>query len=225
MGHAEDMSATALGAPVRPSLRGVIHRYAVAGFGAAFVALVLAAPDGAAKGWMAVYGACVLAMFAISAVYHSGRIHGRAHRWFKRIDHSTIFLAIAGSYTGLVGLGLEGTPRTILIVAVWVSALIGIAIRMLWIDAPYPVVATAYVLVGWIALIQVGPMVTSLDGTPLAFVIGGGLAYTAGGVVYGLHRPNPWPAHFGYHEVFHALVALGALLNLVASALMLSDRA
>jgi hemolysin III len=104
---------------------------------------------------------------------------------------------------------------------VWVCAFLGIAIRMLWLDAPYPLVAVVYVAVGWIALVDLQAFLDALSGVETALVVVGGLLYTAGGVVYALHRPNPWPATFGYHEVFHALVAaaaachVGAVLSLL----------
>ena len=99
---------------------------------------------------------------------------------------------------------------------VWVAALIGIAIRMLWLHAPYTIVAVVYVVVGWIALVDVGALVRALSGGQLALVVAGGLLYTAGGVVYGARRPDPWPATFGYHEVFHTLVVAGALAHYMA---------
>jgi hemolysin III len=174
------------------------------------------ADEGGDRIAVAVYGLCVTAMLGVSAVYHSGRLGPVASRWFKRLDHSTILLAIAGSYTAITQLSLEGSTRTRLLVVVWVAAVIGITIRMAWLDAPYPLVAVVYLVVGWIALVDLPAYVDALSGLELAFVVGGGLLYTAGGVVYALHRPNPWPATFGYHEVFHALVVAGAAAHYLA---------
>jgi hemolysin III len=209
-------------APVRPRLRGVIHRYASVVFAAGFVALVVAG-DAADRPWLAVYGLAVTTMLAVSAVYHSGRLSPVAQAVCKRIDHSTILLAIAGSYTGIVGLGLEGSSRTRMLVLVWILAGIGMAIRMLWLHAPYPVVAVVYVAVGWVALIDVGALADGLTGTELALVVLGGVLYSVGAAVYALHAPNPWPATFGYHEVFHTMVVLAAAVHLVAVASLVAS--
>lgn len=208
----------------RPRLRGVIHRYAAVVFAIAFVTLIVVAPDAAARGWLAVYGAGVTSMMGVSAAYHSGRLGPEATRVLKRLDHSTILVAIAGSYTGLVGLAMQGTARTTLLVAAWSLAVIGVAIRMLWLDAPYPVVAVVYVAVGWVALIDVDGLARALGDGELALVVLGGVLYSVGAAVYALHRPNPWPATFGYHEVFHALTVVAAAAHLVAVTSILAGR-
>ncbi len=191
----------------------------------AFVGLVISAPDGAARAWITVYGLCVTSMLAVSATYHSGHLSPRQQRIFKRIDHSTILLAIAGSYTGVFGLGVRGTPRTVVLLSVWVAAAIGIGLRMLWIDAPYPLVAIVYLTVGWVALIEVGPLLDALSGAEALLVLVGGVLYTAGGIVYALHRPNPWPRTFGYHEVFHTLVVIAAACHFAVAVSIVSARA
>lgn len=198
-----------------------MHRWAAIIYLPLFAVLVALATGTGDRVACAIYGAGVLTMLGVSAVYHSGRLGPAGFRRAKRIDHSTILFAIAGSYTATAALALDGTPARRLLIAVWIAAPIGVLIRMAWLDAPYPVAAAVYVVVGWIALIEIGPLADALTTGQLALVIGGGLLYTAGGVVYALHKPNPWPATFGYHEVFHALVVGGvtahylALLSLV----------
>lgn len=204
----------------RPALRGVLHRYAAVAFAAGFVVLVAVAGGADARAWIAVHGVSVTTMLAVSAVYHSGRLSAPAQRVFKRIDHSTILLAIAGTYSGVVGLGVEGGSRAWLLGAVWVLATVGMAIRMLWLEAPYPVVAAVYLAVGWVAVFDIGALTEALTATELALVVAGGVLYTAGAVVYALHAPNPWPRTFGYHEVFHAMVVLAAAAHLIAVALI-----
>ena len=199
----------------RPRLRGVIHRYAAVVFAVGFVVLVLAA-DPAERPALAVYGIGVTTMLAVSAVYHSGRLSPGAETVFKRIDHSTILLAIAGSYTGIVGLGLDGAARTRLLATVWVLATIGIAIRMLWLHAPYPLVAVVYLAVGWVAVIDVDALTDALTGTELTLVVLGGVLYSVGAAVYAAHAPNPWPATFGDHELVHTMVVLAAAAHFVA---------
>jgi hemolysin III len=210
------MSEATAVADVRPSLRGVVHRWAAIVFAILFVALVAIAPDGAARAAVAIYGVCVTAMLAISATYHSGRIGPVGTRRLKRADHATILLAIAGTYTAVTALALDGTERVVMLVVVWAAAVIGIAVRMLWLDAPYPVVAAVYLAVGWLALVDLPGYMRTLSGGQEALIVLGGLLYTAGGVIYALHRPNPWPATFGYHEVFHTLVVAGAAAHLAA---------
>lgn len=199
--------------PVRPRWRGVIHRWATVIYVPLFGLLIARAEPGGDRIACVVYAAGVLGMLGVSATYHSGRLGPDGVRLAKRIDHGTILLAIAGSYTAVATLGLDGTPARRLLIAVWIAAAIGAAIRMIWLHAPYPLVAVVYVTVGWIALIEWSALVDSLSGGELGLVIAGGVTYTAGGVVYALHRPNPWPATFGYHEVFHALVVGGATLH------------
>jgi hemolysin III len=200
----------------RPRLRGVIHRSAVPVALALFAVLTLRVTGVGNLIAMLVYGTCITAMLAVSAIYHSGRLSPAATYRLKRVDHSTILLAIAGSYTAVITLALSGTTQTVLLVVTWVAAAIGISIRMFWLHAPYPVVATVYVVVGWMALVDLPAYLDALSAAELALVVLGGLLYTAGAVVYALHRPNPWPATFGYHEIFHALVVLAALSQYLA---------
>ena len=219
------MSREAVEPAIRPRLRGVIHLYAAVAFALAFVGLAVAAPDGAARGWIAIYGVCVTVMLAVSAVYHSARLSPQRRRLFRRLDHSAILLAIAGSYSGVFGLAVDGSPRTVVLTVVWVAAAVGIGVRMMWLHAPYPLVAIVYVAVGWVALIEVNPLLGALSVLQTVLVFAGGVLYTLGGVVYALHRPDPWPRTFGYHEVFHSLVVLAALCHFAAAASILSERA
>src|SRR5690606_3652428 len=108
-------------------------------------------------------------------------------------------------------------------VLVWIFAVIGMAIRMLWLHAPYPVVAVVYVAVGWVALIDVDALTDALTGTELALVVLGGVLYSVGAAVYALHAPNPWPATFGYHELFHLLVVLAAAVHVAAVASLVAN--
>lgn len=204
----------------RPSLRGVVHKHAAPWFAVGFVALILLAGDGSARGWIAVYGVSVVAMLAVSATYHSGRLSEEALRVVKRVDHSTILLAIAGSYTGVVGLSLEGRTRMWMLVTVWAVAAVGVAIRMLWLGAPFPVVAAVYLAVGWVALVDIDALVDALTRTEMTLVVAGGVLYSLGAAVYALHAPNPWPRTFGYHELFHGLVVLAAAAHFAAVALL-----
>jgi hemolysin III len=160
-------------------------------------------------------------MLAVSATYHSGRLSPATTRVFKRIDHGTILLAIAGTYTAVTVLALDGADQARMLWVVGVGAVVGVAVRMAWIDAPYPLTAAVYLAVGWSALVDLGAYAAGTTSVELALVVAGGLIYTIAGVVYALHRPVLSPAVFGYHELFHALVVAGALCHIAAVALML----
>lgn len=210
---------------IRPSWRGLIHRVGVACFVPLSLLLLALTPSVDTRIAVAVYALGVTTMLGVSATYHCGRLAPSTMRWMKRIDHTTILLAIAGSYTAIAVLALPTDPARHLLTFVWIAAVVGAAIRMLWLRAPYPVVAAVYVVVGWGALTQWSALVAGLTSGQLALVLGGGIAYTFGAVVYALHRPNPWPSTFGYHEVFHALVMVGVTAHyLVVLALVLAAR-
>lgn len=192
-----------------------MHRYAAVLFLPAFVVLVVVADSPHRRLAMAVYGVSILLMLVVSAVYHSGRLGERAHAALRRVDHSTILLAVAGSYTGICSLALQGTPEVIVLTTVWVAGLIGVVIRMCWLHAPSWLIAAVYLVVGWCALIQIAPLMHSLEaGDTSLLMVGGGL-YSAGAAVYATKRPNPFPHHFGFHEVFHTLVVAAAVVHFV----------
>lgn len=203
---------------VRPTWRGVIHRAAVISFVPLSIWLLVLANTGTTRVATAVYAIGVAAMLGVSAVYHSGRLGPVGMARMKRVDHSTILLAIAGSYTAVAALALDGPAAARLLSFIWFAALLGVAIRLAWIDAPYPLVAAVYVVVGWGALIEWRAITHALSATQLLLLVGGGLLYTLGAAVYAAHRPNPWPATFGYHEVFHGLVVGGVAAHYLAIA-------
>ena len=202
-------------ADLRPSWRGQLHRYfAIAGV-PAFTVLAFLAPSPTATAAMIVYGIGVTGMLGVSAVYHSGRLSDSTKAVFKRIDHVTILFAIAGSYTAVTVQALDGTPERVLLIFAWSATVVGAAIRMFWLLAPRWVVSTVYLVVGWSALIEIGPLSTSLNAVDMTLLIVGGGLYTVGAVIYAAKRPNPWPRHFGFHEIFHALVVSAATVHYV----------
>lgn len=207
----------------RPSWRGQLHRYfAIAGV-PAFIVLAALADSATARAAVIVYGLGVTAMLGVSATYHSGRLSPRVTAVFKRIDHVTILFAIAGSYTAVTVLALNGSPERFLLVFVWAATVIGALIRMFWLHAPRPVVSAVYLVVGWSALLEIGPLSRSLNAIDIALLIAGGALYTVGAVVYAAKRPNPWPLHFGFHEVFHALVVTAATVHYVLVMRLVGD--
>lgn len=215
------MSVVAAVAAIRPRWRGVIHRWAAIAFVPAFVALLLVAEKASDRVAVAVHALGVVGMLGVSAIYHSGRLSLPALRVFKRLDHATILLAIGGTYTAVTVLALQGSAQTRMLWVVGIGAGLGVAIRMAWLDAPYPVVAAVYLAVGWSALADLPGYARGTTATELALIVAGGLLYTVGGVIYALHRPVLRPATFGYHELFHALVVGGATCHFAAVALLL----
>jgi hemolysin III len=202
----------------KPVLRGVIHQVAFFVSLASGLALIIAAPTAGSKAVMVLYAASISCLFGTSALFHRHTWGTVGRRRMRRADHSMIFLAIAGSYTAVAGIALGGWSRTAVLCIVWAGALFGIALRQLWLDAPKWAIAIPYVTVGWAALVALPQFWRAIGPTGSVLLLLGGLAYSAGAVVYALKRPNPVPGVFGYHEVFHACTVVGAVLQCVAIA-------
>jgi hemolysin III len=202
--------------PVKPRMRGWIHTYAVGIAAVAVIVLVAtAAAVSAIAGWSTlVYGLTVCGVFGISATYHRVTwATERARIHMKRADHSMIFLFIAGSYTPFALLGLPGRTGTVLLSVVWAGALAGVALKLLWPTAPRWVGVPLYLLLGW-AIVPVAATLTHDVGmAPMVLLLIGGIAYSAGAILYATKWPDPWPAVFGHHEFFHAATVLAALCH------------
>jgi len=211
------MEHTASSASPKPLLRGVSHEIAAALALAAWVALAVLAPGARARTAAIVYGGSLFSLFAVSALYHRPQWPKRARLWMRRLDHSAIFLLIAGSYTPLCLLlpPARGLP---MLAAAWTGAAIGIARAVFWVRAPRPLAVALYVLLGWLAVPMIPALRAVLGDGALALLAVGGLLYTLGAVVYATRRPDPFPRVFGYHEVFHALVIVAAACQLVVMA-------
>jgi hemolysin III len=200
--------------PVKPRLRGVLHQWAFFVAVVAGAVLVAIAPPGRATLATAIYAITVVGLFGVSALYH--RVNwasAAARRWMRRLDHSMIFLVIAGTYTPFALLALHGSLATAILIVVWAGALGGIVLNLVWIDAPKWVTALVYVALGWVAVIAFPSLFDQLGVTATALVAAGGVLYTLGALVYALRRPDPVPTVFGYHEIFHALVIAAAALQ------------
>ena len=204
--------------PVKPRLRGVSHEYAFFVSLVAGAALIFAAPSARAAFAAAVYAISLSALFGVSALYHGVTWSVPVRRWMRRLDHSMIFLLIAGTYTPFALLVLQGALATAILVVVWAGALGGIVLNLVWIDAPKWVTALVYVALGWVAVIAFPSLFDHLGVTPTMLLAAGGVLYTLGAVVYALRRPDPAPTIFGYHEIFHALVIVAAALQFVVIA-------
>jgi hemolysin III len=196
----------------RPLLRGWLHAAAFVGFLIGGPFLVAAAPDTAATVILCVYVLSQLVMFGISAAFHRFRWSASAWRRMRRADHSAIFVGIAGTATGVVGLSLTGWAEILVLTLAWVGAAAGVTLRQLWLDAPQWVVAIPYVVVGWCPIVVAPQLVRALGGAGFTIVLVAGLVDTAGALVYATKHPDPWPRVFGFHEVFHLCTVVGAAM-------------
>jgi hemolysin III len=203
---------------VKPKLRGVLHEIAFFVSLAAGALLVAAAPTTESAAALSIYAVSISLLFGVSALFHRRNWGPAGRRLMRRADHSTIFIAIAGTYTAVAGIALSGWARTAVLCIVWVGAVTGIVLRQLWLDAPKWVVALPYVVVGWAALAVLPQLLHALGAVGFTLLLAGGLCYTVGAVVYARKRPNPRPEMFGYHEVFHACTLAGAALHYAAIA-------
>ncbi len=193
----------------KPALRGVLHE--VAAFVAAIAGgiLVLGASGPRARVGAIVYGVSLVALFAVSAIYHRPTWSERVRRVLRRVDHSAIFLLIAGTYTPFAFL-LENRAGWVMLGVVWAGALFGIVLSIAWVGAPKVLVAAVCVLLGWAALPILPALKAALGTGAVVLLAAGGVVYSLGAAVYAFRRPNPFPRVFGYHEVFHALVIIAA---------------
>ena len=210
------MTTTAI-APGKPLLRGVSHELAAGVALGGWILLALVAAPGRARLAANVYGASLVALFVVSALYHRPHWRPRARLLMRRLDHSAIFLLIAGTYTPFCLLLPPQTGERLLAV-VWGGATAGVLQSVLWVRAPKPLVAAVYVLLGWVIVPVLPSLRTALGPGAIALLATGGAAYTLGAVVYATRRPDPFPRVFGYHEVFHALVVAAAACHFAVGA-------
>jgi len=198
----------------KPLLRGVSHELAAIAAIPLVAALLAEAGSRSAHVAAVVYGSTLLALFAASAVYHRPTWSPRARAVMGRIDHAAIFLFIAGSYTPLCLLVGPGAGH-LLPAVVWLLAALGIAAGVAWDDAPKALRAAIYVGLGWAFVPTIPSIQAAIGGGSLTLLLVGGAVYTLGAVVFALRRPDPLPAHFGFHEIFHLLVIAAAGCNYV----------
>ena len=202
----------------KPRLRGVFHQYAFYVALVAGVIIVALADSGRELLATWVYAAALAAMFGVSALYHRvDWTSTRVRTWMRRLDHSTILLLIAGTYTPFALLAFEGRIADVILIVVWAGAAAGLVLNLAWIDAPKWLTALVFIALGWVGVIAV-PEMFDLGVAPAVLVFVGGALYTLGAATYALKRPNPAPATFGYHEIFHLLVIGAAAAHFVAIA-------
>lgn len=170
-----------------------------------------------------IYSVSLCGLFGISALYHRPQWSPQGRKWMRRLDHSAIFLLIAGTSTPLCLAALPTESTLKLLSILWAAAAIGIFQSLFWVKAPKWLAATLYIIMGWLALPYLPEMKTALGSVKLAYIVIGGVIYTLGALVYAFKKPNPFPRIFGYHEVFHLLVMIAALFHfMVIVSLVLS---
>ena len=204
---------------IRPTWRGWIHAGTFPVAIVAGVVLIAFAQGGAAKWAAAVFMATSLLLFGNSALYHRFDWSPKVKVVLKRIDHANILLLIAGTYTPLAVLALPPGKGSLLLVLVWSGALLGILFRVFWINAPRWLYVALYLLLGWAAVMYMADLLAA-NVAMMILVIVGGLLYTGGAIIYALKKPNPWPGHFGFHEIFHVCTVLAFLCHWAACLLI-----
>lgn len=200
-------------AAAKPRMRGVLHQFACAVALGAGLILVALAPYPRAAAAAAVFAASLVTLFAVSATYHRVDWSAKRRAWMRRADHASIFILIAGTYTPIALLGLPPDAGNTLLRLIWLGALVGVLQSLFWVNAPKAVSALIAVGVGWTMVPYLGEARHALGGWLLSTIVAGGVAYTAGALAYTAKRPNPVPGVFAYHEVFHALTVVGAVLH------------
>lgn len=187
----------------KPLLRGWIHLFAAPIALLAGLIAIFQPEHTYQRVSVAVFALCSVILFGSSAVYHLGNWTPKVRAVLRRVDHSNIFLLIAGTYTPLAVLLLETSQTFLLLSIIWSGALVGIAVRQLWLSAPRWVYVAVYLLLGWVAIWFLPDFYRAGGSAVVWCIVLGGVFYSLGAVAYGLKRPNPFPSTFGFHEVFH----------------------
>ncbi len=213
-------------AEVKPKLRGWLHLATTPLALAAGIVLVCLSPTATTRIGSALFATSALLLFGVSAIYHTGTWSPRVWSVLRRFDHANVFVLIAGSYTPFALILLEGTERVVMLSVAWGGAVLGMAFRILWTDAPRWLYTPLYIAMGWVAVFFIpgfyrGALELGMGVGVTTFVLicAGGLLYTIGGVVYGFRRPDPSPAWFGFHEVFHSFTVVAFAAHYVGVSL------
>jgi hemolysin III len=202
----------------RPLLRGVLHEIGLCAALVVGTLLIVGADGGRASVAAAAFAGSVAAMLAASTLYHRVTWRPAARMWMRRVDHAGVFLLIAGTYTAVGLLSLHGTVQVTVLAIVWTGAGLAVLAKFLWIRSPKWVSVAIGITLGWVGIVALPQLVDSAGPAAVALLAAGGVAYTAGAIVYARGRPDPVPAVFGYHEVFHALTLVAIACQYVAIA-------
>lgn len=195
---------------VKPLARGLSHVIAFIFSLFSGILLVYLARPGTPTLAAGIYALSVSGLFGISALYHRPFWQPHARARLRRIDHAAIYLLIAGTYTPIAMVAMDADVGRRLLLIAWIGAALGLTKSLAWSHAPRWITATLYVLMGWLAIGEWSALSAKLASPGVTLLLAGGFLYTVGAVIYARKRPDPWPATFGYHEVFHILVILAA---------------
>ena len=182
-------------------------------------ALVILAPTLQARFTIAIFTLSAVALFSISATYHTIDWTPGVKRVLRRLDHANIFLIIAGTYTPLTVIWLETQTATILLTLVWGGSIIGLLFRIFWLNAPRWLYVPIYIALGWAALIYLPDFYQNAGGLIVSLILAGGILYSLGAIIYALKRPNISPKYFGFHELFHSLTIAAFFCHYAAIAI------
>ncbi|MBV9721968.1 MAG: hemolysin III family protein [Mycobacterium sp.] len=211
---------SAADALTKPRARGWIHLVSAVVAVAAGASLISVSwPLAGLKAGLAtfVYTGAVVGMFTVSAIYH--RVTWRSatvRTWMKRLDHSMIFVLIAGTYTPFAVLAMPPAAGMLVLSIVWGGALVGVLLKMCWPSAPRWVGVPLYLLLGWVSAFYIAVILHNAGVAAMVLLAVGGILYSIGGILYALRWPDPWPTTFGYHEFFHACTAVAAICHYIA---------
>lgn len=205
-------------AEVKPRLRGLSHAIAFALVLPLGVALGLTVDTARERVAVIAFAASVAVMFGASGLYHRGSWSEARRRWMRTLDHAGIFVLIAGTYAAFGLLVLDGAWQLVVLAIVWTGTACAVLLNILWTDVPKWLSAALGIALGWVAVVAVPQFAPRIGIGGLALVVAGGLAYTVGAVIFATRRPNPFPATFGYHEVFHVLVIAAVACHYAAVA-------
>jgi hemolysin III len=205
---------------IKPKLRGWLHAVTVPLAFFAFIVMLVISDKLLVRVGVAVFMVSAMMLFGVSAVYHRGTWNERVRGFWKRFDHANIFLLIAGSYTPFSLLLLSPAHAAIMLTLVWGGALLGVAFKIFWINAPRWLYVPLYLVLGWAAVLYFPEFSAEASTAVMVLLVTGGVLYTLGAVVYGFKWPNPSPTYFGFHEVFHAFTIAAFIVHYIGVSLL-----
>ncbi|HEY8173979.1 MAG TPA: hemolysin III family protein [Dehalococcoidia bacterium] len=216
-----DDSSPLIAAPPRPILRGTFHLAAALAAPFGLVLLVLIADSPRAYVGASIFAASMIALYTSSASYHLVPWPQTLRDVMKRLDHSMIFALIAGTYTPFCLIVLGNAWGITMLCVVWTLAGLGMLLKIAWPYAPRWLSVGLYLALGWIGIIAVGEVITSLSIAELSLLMLGGALYSIGAIIYAMKWPDPSPRIFGFHEIFHLFVVAGSLVHFALLAIFI----
>ncbi|HPH97518.1 MAG TPA: hemolysin III family protein [Anaerolineaceae bacterium] len=208
---------------LRDPVSGLTHLgAAIAALIGLIVMLVMGWGDTTKEISLLVYGLSLIGMFSASATYHMVNSGPGVIKWLRKIDHSAIYLLIAGTYTPICLNFFTGFWSWGLLIIIWAMAVIGVTVKLFVINAPRWVTAGIYLIMGWLSIMAVQEMLRTMPGAAIFWLVMGGVLFTLGAIIYMTKKPDPWPGVFGFHEIWHIFVILGCLAHFIVIAVFIA---